>query len=145
MKALSICLISLSMTGGLGVAVSREGLAQKRQRDLITREELQNSAQKNQDLFAAIRSLRPHFLAGPRGIRTLGGAPANPTVLYVDGNRIGELDRLREIQTADVDEVRYLDPTKAEEEYGITHNGGAVLVRMYRASKPAKPEPLLRP
>jgi hypothetical protein len=115
--------------------------AQKKQRDLITRDELLASAQERQDLYTAIRSLRPHFLQPPRGIRTMGAAPPAPAALYVDGNRQGELDGLRMIQTIDTEEVRYLDPNKAQEEFGISHSGGAVMVRLLKRAGPSQPPP----
>src|SRR5947209_3929012 len=60
---------------GLGIAALPLGPlaanAQKKQRDLITREEILASAKKDQDLFAAIKSLRPRFLDPPRGVHSL--------------------------------------------------------------------------
>ena len=115
--------------------------AQKKQRDVITRQEILTSAQAEQDLFLAIRSLRPHFLAPPRGVRSMGAAPPAPTVLYVDGNKQGDFATLRMISARDVEEVRYMDPAKAEEEYGIGHSGGAILVKLFRKSNLDKPVP----
>jgi len=126
----------------LGAALVPGGVqAQKRQRDVITRQEILTSAQAEQDLFLAIRSLRPHFLAPPRGVRSMGAAPPAPTVLYVDGNKQGDFATLRMISARDVEEVRYMDPAKAEEEYGIGHSGGAILVKLFRKSNLDKPVP----
>ena len=106
--------------------------AQKKQRDLITREELQGSGQRDQDAFSAIRSLRPHFVAAPRGNRTMGGTAAAALVVYLDGMK-SDLQALRTMSASDVVEVKYLEPAKAEEEYGITHSGGAIMVKTSRA------------
>lgn len=124
--------VALLTLGGPGVVGS--ALAQKRDRDLITREEILNSAQKSQDLFLVIRGLRPHFLLPPRGVRSLSGRPA-PAVLYVNGNRMGELSEMRKIMATEAHEVRYLDPAKAENEFGVRHNGGAVLVTLIKGIK----------
>jgi len=102
--------------------------AQKKQRDLITREELLNSGQRDQDAYSAIRSLRPHFLAPPRGVRTMGGSAAAALVVYLDGMK-SDLQALRTMAASEMVEVKYLEPAKAAEEYGITHSGGAVLVK----------------
>jgi hypothetical protein len=110
------------------------GVAQKKQRDLITREEILNSGKKDQDIFQVIRALRPHFLLPPRGVRSSVGGP-RPSVLYVNGNRTGELAQLRNILAADVFEVKYLDPSKAENEFGIGHSGGAVMVTLVKGIK----------
>jgi hypothetical protein len=53
----------------------------------------------------------------------------------VNGNRTGELAQLRNILAADVFEVKYLDPSKAENEFGIGHSGGAVMVTLVKGIK----------
>ena len=130
--------------------------AQKKDRNTITREEIMASAQKDGDLFQAIRSLRPHFLQKPRGQRTMdlsmsgagagsagaqgsrsaGAGNATPDPLaYVNGNRLGELNLLKTVLAADVFEVKYLDPIKAQEEYGPDASGGAVVVQLVKGIK----------
>jgi hypothetical protein len=116
--------------------VPDQALAQKKDRNTITREEIENSPQKNQDILQVIRSLRPHFLAPPRGTRTLGFTAPFPTAVYVNGTKAGELDVLKYLMAADVMEVRYLEPAKAIEEFGQDHNGGVVLVKRMEGTKP---------
>lgn len=105
-------------------------LAQKRQRDKITRQEIENSSQKDRDLLTAIRALRPHFLEGPRGVRTIGGGMQNPTLVVVNGRRETGADALVRIMASYVEEVRYLDPSRAQNEYGVNANGGAIVVKL---------------
>lgn len=112
----------------------------KRQRDVITREEIMESAQSSKDAFEAVRSIRPHFLAPPRGVRSLGSTRPAATVVYVDGTRMGEIDVLRSILAVHVAEVRYLEPAKAQDEFGITHSGGAILVKLFRPSASGSPK-----
>lgn len=118
--------------------------AQKRDRDRITREELESSAQKSTDLYRAIRSLRAHMLSGSRGVRSMGierGADdrmqatgrAIPPVIYIDGNRAGDPEVLKSVLTTNVAEVRFLDPNKALMEYGTGHEGGAILVTLLKS------------
>lgn len=119
--------------------------AQRRDRDLITREELVQSSQKNTDLYQAVRSLRSHFLQGPRGPRSINATPpavgsSNPgtlragetpkAVLYVNDARSGDIEMLRNIQTINVEEVRYLNPNAASMRFGQGHDGGAILVKL---------------
>lgn len=122
------------VTAGFGL-VPVPAVAQKRERDKITREEILNSSQKERDLLVVIRGLRPHFVAPPRGVRSMGGGRTGPTVLYVNGNKMGDLSMLRQILATDVFEVRYMDPSKAENEFGIGHSGGAVLVTLVKGIK----------
>jgi len=124
--------------GMLGILVMSAGLtpeaaAQSRKRDVITREEILEVAMRHEDLLQVIRALRPHFLAPPRGARSMMNGPPAPVQLYVDDTRRSGLDELRMIKPASVEEVRYLEPSKAQDQYGITHNGGAILVTLRKA------------
>jgi hypothetical protein len=116
---------------------------QKKSRDLITREEIEASAQKDQDIFAVIRALRPHFLAPARGIRTLGNSSSRMS-LYVDGARESDFNALKNIMAVSVEEVRYMDPTQSEAEFGSVANGGAVLVKRIKGTGEVLP-PVIKP
>jgi hypothetical protein len=136
MAAIRLCVTAFTLAGGLLALAPAESLSQKRQRDRITREEILKSAHSELDLFQVIRSLRPQFLAPPPGVRTLGGANAPaPVAVYVDGRRETGVDALRTMMAFQVEEVRYLDATRAENEFGPTVSGGAVLVKMYKAPR----------
>ena len=128
--------LALSLAAGWVLLAPADGLAQRKQRDVITREEILQSAHKELDLHRAVRSLRPHFLAPPRGQRTMGAAPAAPVALYIDEARSGDLNSLKDVAAMDVQEVRYLEPAKAQERYGISHSGGAILVTLFKGPKP---------
>lgn len=131
---------AVMLVAGLVLAVPGDALAQptqaaapKKSRDLITQAEIEQSGQKDADLLAAIRSLRPHFLEGPRGVRTLGSGMIYPLVVVVDGRKVTGLDDLVTILAKDVKEVRYLDANRSQNEYGTTANGGAIVVRLIGA------------
>src|SRR5687768_17236199 len=101
--------LALMVAGGLVFMAPSEAAAQKKQRDVITVQEIEKSGQKDQDLFAVIRALRPHFLEGPRGVRSLGGGAIYPVLVVVDGKRDSP-EVLAQIMAKDVKEVRYLEP-----------------------------------
>ena len=107
-------------------------LAQKKQRDVIARDEILKSAQKDVDLYAAIQVLRPHFLRAPRGTRSLGGSYTSSLAVYIDKIRQPELDVLQQLKANTVAEVRYLDPSRSQNEYGITANGGAIIITLFK-------------
>lgn len=127
--ALLLSVASLTLPAGVQ--------AQKKQRDLITREEIQKSAQVDGDLYSAIRALRPQFLEPPRGSRTLGNSSMAPLAVYVGKVRQSGMDALQSIMANTVAEVRYLDPARSENEFGITSNGGALIIKLYVAPTPA--------
>lgn len=111
----------------------------KKERDIITRDELLEVDTKAPDLYQAVRRLRPHFLVFNRGPRRVcealdpNCAPARgvATVVYLDGMRAGDLEALKGIPIRKVDEVRYLTPNKAGVEFGAEHEGGAILVKIH--------------
>ena len=129
----------------------------KRERDVISREELLEADTKFPDLYEAIKRLRPHFLAQNRGVRTTGVTPGRPgstmcneriepncsarqggytetlAVVYIDDAKLGDLDVLRGLRTMDIDEVRYRSPTQAMADFGLGHDGGAILVKRHKA------------
>lgn len=137
---LGTIIVAAALSGGGTVAEGQsEPRRQARDRDVITRAELVESAQKNQDLLKAVKSLRSHFLRPPPGVRSMVGSRVNAIQLYVDGIRQTEVESLILIPTLDAEEVRYLEPGKAQDLYGITHNGGAILVKKYRGPPPTPP------
>lgn len=145
--------------GSLVAATSRVAIAQGRDRNLITQEELDQVAPRSPNLYQAVRSLRSHMVdelrGANRGVRSMDvGAPGRTSdgrastmgttrntetpkpVLYVDGTKLGDMMLMRDIQTVTVAEVKYLDPTKAGTDLGLGHEGGAILVAMRKPPRP---------
>lgn len=113
-----------------GVAPSAAA-AQKKSRDVILRDEILKSSQRDADLFNAIKVLRPHMLEAPRGMRSMGGTVTSILAVYVDKIRQPGPDVLQQLMARDVAEVRYLDPNRSQNEYGITANGGAIVIKKF--------------
>ncbi len=120
----------LILAGGLaGGTASRLG-AQTQKRDVLTKEEIMAPAMKDLDLIQIIRVLRPQFFRGPRGVRSMVNGPPAPVQLYVNDSHRSGLDELKTIKPEEVEEIRYLEPSRAQDQYGITHSGGAILVTL---------------
>jgi hypothetical protein len=128
---------ALLVVGALIAGTPGDAFAQKKQRDLLTIEEIEKSGQRDLDLLQAIKALRPNFLEMPRGQRTMGGGAIMPIMVVVDGRR-GEEEALSQMRAIDVKEVRYLDPSKAQNEYGINANSGAIVVKTMSAKDKEK-------
>jgi hypothetical protein len=124
------------------VAFAPDAALGQRRRDVITREEIEQSPKAREDLYQVIRSLRPHFLAPPRGVRRMDmdrSAQAGAAV-YVGRNHLGGIDAMLTIPAADVEEVRYLDPSRAEAEFGLNGSGGAIVIKFLPPGKqPSRP------
>lgn len=147
MTSIRIGLIGLAAASSLmlSTAESFAQKPQKRQRDVITRDEIQGTGLKAGNLHQAIRSLRPHFLAPGRGVRSLGNSIAEPLAVYLNGTRQTGVESLRTIQADAVEEVRYLDPTKAGNEFGPKASGGALMVKLHQEPKAPPPTPVTPP
>ena len=143
--------------GALLAPVGLQAQKPKRDRDLITRDELLEAQDKSPELYQAVKRLRPNFLtvlnrgpnstgvgAGSSGApmcdavqerncstRSMGTVVALP-VVYVDGMKTGDPEVLKSFATKNVEEVRYLTATKAEMEFGLGHEGGAILVKLLK-------------
>ena len=136
MRSIQRGLATITTAGWLLAAIVTTAGAQTRNRDVITREEIENSAQKDLDIHAVIRNMRPHFLAPPRGMRTLGNS-SSKLGLYIDGVHETDFNVLKNILASSVQEVRYLDPSLSEGEHGTDASGGAVVVKRIREATPA--------
>ena len=137
-------LLALALLGATVALLPEPAHAQKRSRDVLTRDEIMSSAQRDLDLFEAIQRLKPHFLSGNRASRSLSGGQGI-LVVYVDGVRQNDLQILKILKAANVEEVRYLSPSKAGSEYGVDHSGGALVIKKYQMESapppPSSPPP----
>lgn len=122
---------------GCATGGARTSTGSARLRDVLTRAEIEQSAQREVDLYQAIRSLRPHFLAPAPGV----GRTSNDVALavYVDRLRQNGVIALRSITAWRVEEVRYLDPTASQNELGPSASSGAIVVTMRKPQE----DPLL--
>jgi hypothetical protein len=74
-------------------------------------------------LYEALARLRPVLLEGPIG-RPEGPFP----VVYIEGRRLSDSQRLRHLSSERVRKVQILSGALATRRYGAGHEGGAILV-----------------
>ncbi len=94
----------------------------QRKADKISREEIAASAQKDGNVHELIRSLRPQFYEKPRGVKSIRGG-SEAVAVYVDGVKETDVEALKMISANTVEEIRYYDPQRAQDEFG--HGSGA--------------------
>ena len=147
MRSRTLLLAVLALAGTVALAPDARAQELKRDKDKITRQEIEGTAQRDQDIYQVIRSLRPHFLRQARGVRSFGNAGVPYPTLYVDGVKESDLNQLKAIPAAAVDEVRYLEPARAEMDYGADAQGGAVVVKRLKVglSTQAAPKDTTKP
>jgi hypothetical protein len=102
----------------------------RKQKDVITEQEIDSSAFKDRDAFDMIKGLRPHFFEAPKGIRSMGNSNMAGLLLVVDNVRQTDILGLKGMRARDVKEARYFDPDRSQNEFGAMYNGGAIVVKM---------------
>jgi hypothetical protein len=110
------------------------------ERDLITRQEIQQRVPDLLTAFDVVQRLRPHFLreksVGAIAVPTQADGTRNqaavkvPIQTYVNGARAGlPAVTLREIQATAVIDILYLNASDATTRFGTGHDNGAIVVR----------------
>jgi hypothetical protein len=128
--ALALAFAISSMVGGTSCASSRsdEGSAERaarpprRSSTLITREEL--LATNSPDAYQAVERLHPDWLRG-RGLTSLSG-PAPRVLVYLDGQRLGEVGMLARFTLNGIKEIRFHNASDATQRWGTGHSAGVI-------------------
>lgn len=121
MSALAAVLVLTACASGSPRAGSRLDA------NTITREQIEQEGPSN--CYDLVQKLRPNWLRW-RGSTSF--KLETDVIVYVDGTRLGESEELRNINTADVQKLEYLDARAATVRYGSGHVQGAILVTTRR-------------
>jgi hypothetical protein len=122
-----------------GLVTAPSAAQAQRKQDIIKREDIAASSLKDGNVYELIRSMRPQFLEKPRGVKSIQGRTP-PLVVYVDGVKEVDVEALNQLTANMVEEIRYYDPQKAQDEFGSAAAGGAIVVRKIKGS----PAPVVR-
>ena len=116
MRPLMFALIVLSCSGNHAYRATAPV-----DRNRISAEEIQSTHIQN--AYDAVRRLRPRWLEA-RGVtsfqKQLGVA------LVVEGVHVGDVSHLRDYDTSDISELKFLSAPEATQLYGIDHTAGAI-------------------
>jgi hypothetical protein len=100
--------------------------------DQVTTAEIASSSATN--AYELIQRLRPNWLR----VRTIGsiggGARSQVVVVYVDGQRLGDTDSLRNLSAAGIISMQWLDAAKAAtvlHEMGSEPIAGAIVIKTH--------------
>jgi hypothetical protein len=124
--------VALTMIS-LAVGCASSGTsASKQNQNVITTEEIARSSATN--AYELIQRVRPNYL------RTRGAVHGTPNangtnrleavdlVVYLNDNRLGGSDQLRQIAISDIREIRYFSSSEATTKWGTGHSAGAIQV-----------------
>ncbi|HEX6041036.1 hypothetical protein [Longimicrobium sp.] len=98
-----------------------EGIAPRGDARLISAEEIAQTPATS--VYEIVQRLRPAWLQQ----RAAQGAYGYPTV-YMGSQALGGVERLREMNSANVAEIRYLDPVQATSRFGRNVPFGVIQV-----------------
>jgi len=97
---------------------------------VISAEEIAGSSGSN--AYEIIQRLRPNFLRTRGAVHGMPGATNAvemvDLVVYLNENRLGGSDQLRQIATTDIREIRYFNSSEATTKWGTGHSAGAIQV-----------------
>jgi hypothetical protein len=138
----ALCLVSSLVIGAVTVSCGgrtqgatasdvRPAAATRSSNNVITRKEIEGTSGSN--AYEIIQRLRPTFLSKRGAMRS---APTNGTnaveavdlVVYLNNNRLGGSDQLKNISPSDIGEIRYYSASDATTKWGLGHTAGAVQV-----------------
>lgn len=95
----------------------------RQDQQLITRDVIVGTQYTN--LFDVIQAMRSNWL---RQKNTGDFGKADVLQVYLDNQRIGGVEELRNIAPLGVQSVRFYDPIAASARWGLNHGGGAIYV-----------------
>ncbi|HJQ21635.1 MAG TPA: hypothetical protein VJ867_14905 [Gemmatimonadaceae bacterium] len=101
------------------------GAAPRRSSMTITGDEMVAAGVSN--VYDAIQRLRPQWLTSSR---MRGAGTSDELQVYIDMNRYGALESLRQLPIGGIAEARYLNAAEATNRYGTGHSGGVILIML---------------
>jgi hypothetical protein len=121
--------VAACASGGAGAAPMSDSTAARpasarRSSTVITEEEIAKVSAR--DGYHAVQLLRPDWFR-VRGASSLSGQTSE-AVVYMNGQRLGGLRSLTQIQATGIKDMRFLSAAEATNRYGTGHEAGAILV-----------------
>lgn len=124
MKALTL-LLAASMVVATACQTAQPALPRTRgDSRTVTVTELSTATQTN--LYAYVSAERPRWLQS-RAPANLGGQSLT-VVVFLNNQRIGGVDQLRQLPLAGVREMRYYDASEAQQRFNVRDAGGVISV-----------------
>ena len=100
--------------------------AARSSRSAITADEI--AAIQVRTALDAVERLRPTWLRS-RGMTNVRSGEQDHPIVFLNGNRYGEIGTLRDIQATDVVTISFIEPSDATTRYGTGYPGGIIDVR----------------
>jgi hypothetical protein len=95
--------------------------------NVITSEQM--IAANAQSAYEAVQKLRPGWFS-TRGPESITQSTPDVASVFLGGNRIGDIEALRNIRPDDIRELRYYEAGEAGARFGMGHSRGVIEVIM---------------
>jgi hypothetical protein len=97
--------------------------------EVLTAEEITNTKAEEVTAYEAVSRLRPNWLAA-HGVTSFSKQGTAYATVYMDDQKYGDLNMLKNFKAFQVAEMRYYDFTQAGARFGVAAgNGGVIEVR----------------
>lgn len=127
---LPLALLALLAIGACSTSGATSG--QRRQNDLITRDEIASAGVSN--ALEAVEQLRPHFLRPRGGVSIRGDGKPSPPQVFVDGLEVGGPEALLQVPASMVLSIQFSPNRDTEARLGSGQYGGVIRVHTGRPS-----------
>lgn len=116
----AVLLLVLACSGATSAGGSQSGSSQ----NLITAADIEQQHFAN--AHEVISALRPHWIQSRSP--SFGASGRLGVMVYLDNNRLGGPEFLRQVAAGQIESARYLSATEATARYGTNHADGAILI-----------------
>ena len=123
----ALCIAAMAVAG---CAANRGARGPSTNTNLITQQEIEDSHQPN--LFDVVRALRPMWLR--QITATVQSSQDIGVTVYVDNQRVGSVDVLREMPPTNAVSLHYYSASEAQSHFGLGNLHGVIQVITPRGS-----------
>ncbi len=94
--------------------------------EVLTAEEITNTKAEEVSAYEALSRLRPNWLAA-HGVTSFSQKGTAYAIVYMDDQKYGDLNTLKNFKAFQVSEIRYYDFTQAGARFGVAAGNGGVI------------------
>lgn len=94
--------------------------------EVLTAEEITNTKAEEATAYEAVSRLRPNWLAA-HGVTSFTKKGTAYAIVYMDDQKYGDLNMLKNFKAFQVAEMRYYDVTQAGARFGVAAGNGGVI------------------
>jgi hypothetical protein len=136
MRARHLYVAAVAVSMACAAASNRAGTPRAYKGNLLTADEIMANHADITSAYDAVMRLRPNWLA-PRGAMTSNPQASDYATVFIDGQEMGDVTALKNVQAFQVGDIRYYNVTEAGARFGIrAGTTGAIEVTMKSPNQP---------